>query len=314
MFDGMEYVYEVYKEKSFSKAAKKLYISQPSLSASVKRIERRLNQPLFDRSCKPIRPTACGLEYIKCVEKIIDIEKGFENYINNIEVLRTGTLSLGGSNLFASYLLPPIIKIFQKRYPGVELRMAEADTSALGGMLLNGQLDLVLDNYPFSEQVYVRHMFLSETLLLAVPGEYSVNERIKRYAMSVQEVKQGRHLAEEMPAVPLKELREEPFLFLRSGNDTRGRAERICQNHGVSPRVVLQLDQQVTSYNVTCQGIGVSFVSDTLISQVADDPAVYFYKLADEDAHRNVYFYCKQGKYVTKAMREFLHLANELIL
>ena len=50
MFQGMEYIYTVYKEKSFSKAAKKLFISQPSLSATVKRIEKKIGAPIFDRS------------------------------------------------------------------------------------------------------------------------------------------------------------------------------------------------------------------------------------------------------------------------
>ncbi len=55
MFEGKEYVYEVYKEKSFSKAAKNLYISQPSLSATIKRIENRIGFPIFDRSITPDR-------------------------------------------------------------------------------------------------------------------------------------------------------------------------------------------------------------------------------------------------------------------
>lgn len=53
MFQGMEYVYAVYQAKSFSKAAKELFISQPSLSASVKRIENKIGYPIFDRSTKP---------------------------------------------------------------------------------------------------------------------------------------------------------------------------------------------------------------------------------------------------------------------
>ena len=53
MFQGMEYVYEVYLEKSFSKAAEKLFISQPSLSANVKRVEHHIGYPIFDRSTKP---------------------------------------------------------------------------------------------------------------------------------------------------------------------------------------------------------------------------------------------------------------------
>ena len=57
MFQGMEYIYTVYKEKSFSKAAKKLFISQPSLSATVKRIEKKIGAPVFDRSTKPVSYT-----------------------------------------------------------------------------------------------------------------------------------------------------------------------------------------------------------------------------------------------------------------
>ena len=69
MFQGMEYVYEVYKEKSFSKAAANLFISQPSLSANVKRVENRIGYPIFDRSTKPLGLTECGKEYIRCVEE-----------------------------------------------------------------------------------------------------------------------------------------------------------------------------------------------------------------------------------------------------
>ena len=60
MFQGMEYIYEVYKEKSFSKAAAALFISQPSLSANVKRVENRIGYPIFDRSTKPLQLTEVG--------------------------------------------------------------------------------------------------------------------------------------------------------------------------------------------------------------------------------------------------------------
>ena len=101
MFQGMRYIYEVYKERSFSKAAQNLYISQPSLSAAVKKIENRIGAPLFDRSTSPIRLTDCGREYIRCAEKIMDIQNEFENFINGQNELQTGQLSIGASNLFA---------------------------------------------------------------------------------------------------------------------------------------------------------------------------------------------------------------------
>ena len=81
IFQGMEYIYEVYKEKSFSKAARKLFISQPSLSANVKRIEQKIGYPVFDRSTNPIQLTECGARYIGAVEEIIAVQNSFANYI-----------------------------------------------------------------------------------------------------------------------------------------------------------------------------------------------------------------------------------------
>ena len=94
MFQGMEYVYQVYKDKSFSKAAANLFISQPSLSANVKRVEKKVGFPIFDRSTKPLSLTECGKEYIRCVEEILAVEKGFSQFVYDFDNLETGTLTL----------------------------------------------------------------------------------------------------------------------------------------------------------------------------------------------------------------------------
>ena len=112
MFQGMEYIYEVYKEKSFSKAAAALFISQPSLSANVKRVENRIGYPIFDRSTKPLQLTEVGKHYIQAVEKVMDIENNLENYLLDLGNLKTGTLNVGGSNFFSSWILPPLIADF----------------------------------------------------------------------------------------------------------------------------------------------------------------------------------------------------------
>ena len=94
MFQGMEYVYAVYKAKSFSKAAKELFISQPSLSASIKRIEKKMGYPIFDRSTKPLQLTEYGEAYIRAVEQMMMIKNEFSNYINDLGELKAGCLYL----------------------------------------------------------------------------------------------------------------------------------------------------------------------------------------------------------------------------
>ena len=153
MFQGMEYVYEVYKERSFSRAARNLYISQPSLSASIRRIEARIGAPIFDRSTTPISLTECGEEYIACVKQILSIQNGFENYLSDLNGLKTGHLSLGGSSLFSSYVLPPLISRFTFAYPDVSIHLTEENSANLELLLENGTLDLVMDNSLFQKSL-----------------------------------------------------------------------------------------------------------------------------------------------------------------
>jgi DNA-binding transcriptional LysR family regulator len=305
----MEYVYEVYKEKSFSKAAANLYISQPSLSATIKKIEERIGTPLFDRSTNPIQLTDCGKEYVKCMEKIIDIENGFENYLNNIDELKTGRLAIGGSNFFTSFVLPPLVSKYMQKYPFIQISLMEANTSQLEHQLIAGALDFVIDNYAFNETIYSRHFLNREQLLLAVPRHFSSNESVLQYQLSKDDIVTGRHHREESLCVPLEVFRNDPFIFLRSGNDTRERADKICSNHGFAPHVILKLDQQLSAYNVACYGMGIAFVSDTLIQHSRPDENIVFYKLRDPETVRNVYFYHKQSRYITRAMEEFLKIA-----
>lgn len=109
--------------------------------------------------------------------------------------------------------------------------------------------------------------------------------------------------------VPLGQFKDEPFVLLKQEKTPAGASTRLCQANGFSPRVVLELDQQMTSYHITCAGMGISFISDTLVRHVTPHPDVIYYKLPGEETRRNLYFYWKNGKYISRAMEEFLNLA-----
>lgn len=82
MMNELKYVYEVYQERSFSKAAKKLYITQPALSAMVKKAEMEIGQPIFDRSTIPLTLTDAGRYYIASAKKILFIQKNMTSYFS----------------------------------------------------------------------------------------------------------------------------------------------------------------------------------------------------------------------------------------
>ncbi len=306
MFSNKEYVLEVFKEKSFSKAAKNLYISQPALSSTIKRIETKISAPIFDRSTNPISVTEVGMQYIQSALEIKKIEDNFINSTNDSINILKGEINVGGSNLFSSYILPPMISGFNKTFPHTVFKIHEDSTKNLMSLLLDGELDIVIDNAVIVNNNISSYFYTSETILLAVPKNLPVNDSLSEFQLSFDDVRNNLHTADNFPCVTLDSFKNEQFIFLKHENDTGKKAKLLCRKHGFSPKVIFELDQQVTAYNIACSGMGICFVSDTLIKRLHAPNNIVYYKLGDEETNRNIYFYIKKNKYISPACRKFI--------
>ena len=313
MFVWKKYVYEVYKERSFTKAAQNLYISQPSLSARIKKIEEIIGEPLFDRSTTPLQLTEVGKVYIEAAEEITQIEQRVENYINDLAGLKTGNLAVGASTLFAAYVVPSLITQFNQKFPDVHIQLIEGNTAELEEMLGSNALDFVIDNYHYDSILYNKELYCEENILLAVPKHFAVNEELGMYQLSYKNIKNKNYLNQKYPAVPLGRFADLPFIMLTQGNDTRTRGDRLCRNVGFKPNIVLEFNQQSTAYMASSTQLGATFISDILVSQLPAFENLVYYKLDGEEAKRKVFFYYKTHKYKTRVMDEFIRMMHEQI-
>ena len=307
VFQGMEYVYQVYKEGSFLKASEKLFISQPSISASVHRIEERLGCQLFDRSVKPLQLTECGARYISCVEKIMAIEREFSEYVNDWGGLKRGKLILGGSSLFSSLVLPPLMAAFRQKFPKIQVELVEETTGKLEEMLQRGTVDLVMDYTIPNSDRYESRVVEEDYLILSVPNANPLNRKLKSFWLPLDKI--GTPAQEQVPPVSLDVFRDEAFILLKPENDSRIRADRLCLEEGFLPKVIMECDQQMTAYLVSCSGAGISFASSSMVSRMMPNPAVCYYRLSGECSRRQVRIFRKQGRYITRAMEEFMRVA-----
>lgn len=310
VFQGMEYVYEVYKSGSFRQAADNLYVSQPSISASVRRIEERLGCSIFDRSAKPLKLTQCGEKYIQAVEQIQVMEREFVEFVNDWNGLRRGSLVLGGSSLFSSLVFPPMISRFNRSFPHVQIELVEKTTANLEYFLAKGSIDMIMDyQLPHQEQ-YESIVLDVEHLLLAVPKNNPVNASLKAYRVEPKRIQSGEAAIDSVPAVPLERFRSEAFLLMKTGNDSRRRADELCEAAGFQPKVLLEFDQQMTNYHVSTSGMGLCFASSLLVRLLEPNPDMVYYRVAGEQSKRQVCLFWRQDRYMTKAMEEFRRIAS----
>lgn len=310
MFTNKNYVLTVYQEGSFSNAAKKLYISQPSLSASIKRIEEKIGLPIFDRSTTPISLTEAGKEYVQYALAVEEKEQDFARYISDYANFLTGSVRIGGSSLFSSFMLPGMISDFNKQYPNIKFEIFEDNTKTLLEKLSLGMLDLIIDNAFIDDKTFDATIYTSEALLIAVPKSFAINDELKDYRLTANDVKNGAHY-DTSRAVSLKKFSDYPFILLHAENDTGKRAIQLFKKHHIVPNVAFYLDQQVTAYNISSTGMGISFVSDILIRNMETGTSLFYYRLNDKEIERNIYFYKKNAHYLSNACQKFIEINSK---
>lgn len=304
MFKNKDYVLAVYREGGFTKAAEKLFVSQPSLSSSIKRIEEKISAPIFDRATSPVGLTEVGREYVKYALEIEQKEKDFERYVSDHTSLIKGKIKIGGSSFFSSFVLPALISDFKEKHSKIEFEIFEDSTKNLMYKLNGGELDIVIDNAINKDENITSKIYKSETLLLAVPTRFIDKVKIDKKGFSAQDVKNDLHM--NAVGVSITNFESLPFILLHHENDTGARAEKIFKHGKVTPNVVFTLDQQVTAHNLSSTGLGITFVSDTLVKYSGAEKNLVYYKLADRTINRTVYFYQKKNRYLSLASQKFI--------
>ena len=311
MEQEMEYVYEVYRQRSFSKAAQKLFLSQPALSIAVRKVEKSVRTPLFDRSRQPLELTEAGKLYIEKVKAIRALEDEFTCQISDLSGLKSGKISIGGTQYFTSYVLPPVLVRFADRYPGVRMELTEAGSGKMTEKLLDGTIDLMFHCRKFDPDVLTGHGVFQDHLLLAVPADSSINLRLPGLGLTKEMVVQGAHLLPEYPCVPLAEFADESFLILTPGNNLNERALQLCRAAGFEPRVRLELEQLVTAYRLARHGLGVTFATALLVKESPDADMLY-YKIDSPLATRSFHAILRKNGYISNAIRAFIDVLQEV--
>lgn len=306
-----KYIYQVYCEGSFSKAAQKLFVTQPALSLAIQRVEQQIQMPLFDRSSRPLSLTEAGRAYIENIEKKMSLKQDLQRQLDDIRDRNTGSIRLGGSHYFNAFLLPDILAGFQEAYPGIRISLHEHDAAALAQMLMEKKLDLTFSCYSNFVKDFDHFPAFYDHIVLAVPDTWPINNSLKSYALSAADIVADKHLSEEHPAVSLEWFRDQTFLLLEEGINLRSRCQQMFQEVGVEPIVKMHLSQMVTAYRLAEHQMGATFISDRVIS--IHDQGLCYYKLGHPLADRLFYLLMPKDMYVSYATKTFAAYLRQYI-
>lgn len=304
---NMKYVYQLYLDRSFSKAAEHLYMTQPALSIAIRRVEAELGAELFDRSRHPLELTEAGEAYIATARQIRHLEEELHREVDDLKALGHGTLRFGGTHYINNYILADALADFAGSYPGVQIDLEEGSARRLTGMLRDRELDLTFSCAPEVLEEFDHVPAFSDHILLAVPAA-DVPDGLRECALSAEDILAGRHRSGDVPLLSLDHFRDRDFILLRPGNNLYDRSMKMFEDSGVTPRVRLSLSQLVTAFHLAEKGLGTAFVSDRLVK--APTPGLCYFLPDSPEAERQFHFIFPPRTYTPFAVNEFIRFTK----
>ena len=307
---AQKYAYAVYREESFSKAAKKLFISQPSLSETIKKLEKELGFLIFDRSKTPLKLTPQGMIYMEYLEEAFENEKVMLGRIRSISENPSKEITIGGGSFLSRSVLPLVCGEFLKTYNDVNIKLDFSDSAPYGSMqdrLENDRIDIAL-MYSYNPKQFVGTPLLDEQFFLAFTKDCPGAKFLEHYAIDIDSVIKGNIFSVDKS---LYDVVPEGMHIILSDIYTKDPSlENYINKIPYSRCRVINSRHRGVYYDLMLTGIGSIFVTDMIASIERHRSSNVLFVPIDNKRTLNAVY--KKGRILSKEEIAFLTILSDI--
>ncbi|MBU0567285.1 LysR family transcriptional regulator [bacterium] len=276
------------KEKSFSKTAKLLCLTQPAVSHQIQVLEEYLEARLFERKKGKVSLTGSGEILLKYSEQILNLYERAEKEIADLTEVSKGRLRIGASTTIGQYLVPRIIGEFKERFGGIEIFLINANTQEIAAKLLADSIDLGLVEGPVeNKDISVERFIEDELVLIASPKHsWAAKEKIEK-----------------------AELLQESFIMREEGSGTRKVIKERLKAAGISSsklKIKMELGNSESIKAAVEANLGVAIISKWTLLKEKKLNTLRSYSLDGVNLMRHFSIIINKKRFKTKPMEEFL--------
>ncbi|MBR6106791.1 MAG: LysR family transcriptional regulator [Oscillospiraceae bacterium] len=308
----LTYVLAVAECRSISKAAEKLYVTQPSLSQYIHSIEKQLGVQLFDRSVTPLCLTDAGRLYADWARKLLAMEESMNNSLADLMGLEAGSVRIGASSFRVRCLLARSIAAFHAKYPKIHLIIQEAEMKQLRDMLTAGEIDFAIGSGDFDAKQFHVETLADERLYLAAAPGSPLTAQLPPPLSAADITGASLNFLRQQP-VDLSVVAEEPFVAANAGEYDRGTLNAVCQACGFSPKIAYSVRTIETVFSFVCADMGIALLPDSLIYYGNFRLHPNYYPLPDEIAVNPISLISRKNAYMAKAASAYALLLRQLV-
>ena len=287
----------IVQEGSITAASKKLFVSQPALSQTIRQVEEELGAPIFTRDTRHIELTHVGKLYIESVRQIQMIDQSLHARVSDSKDEVVGTFRLGISVQRGLQLLPLVIPEFISMYPLVRIQLREEGSGMLERRVLEGQCDLG----------FVTTASKRDQLTYALIE----NEQLMLVAATMTEL--ARRFPDGTP-VDIAEAQHENFVSMTEGHSVRAIQDKLFEKYGLSPQILLETHNMEAAKRIAARANAVFLVPSAYVSDTIEDrELMHIYPITNAEFAHHFYVCYRKGKHLPRYELDFVRLVCSVL-
>lgn len=242
----LRYLLTIAEYGNITKAAQELFISQPSLSESLSKVEQEFGRPIFHRDRNGLTPTDFGQKYLDTAGKILELYRQMNLDLDEYRQMRRGTLNFGIPFNLGAYVLPRILPQFCQIYPEITVHFKENNSTELDKLMLSGKLDFSIMHYETPDPTITYEPLADDPFYLVMPIAMTQKYYFPDYR--------------ELSIYDLRSLADEPFLMIASRQKLRQIIDAILNQLNIRPNIRFTTKNMETAKRLAAAGMGITFL------------------------------------------------------
>lgn len=293
----LEAFVQVAEGGSFSKAAKELFLTQPTISSHISSLERELNARLFVRNTKEVSLSEDGIKLYKYAKQMLDLQREIEVTFGMDEEGESHAVTIAASTIPAQYLLPEVLTRFSERYPQEQIRIQETDSSKVVMQIVDHRVDIGFTGTVLEKKHCKYIPFYKDELVIITPNT-------PRY----QELAQGNK-------EDISWIKKEHVIMREEGSGTRKEAELQLKGAGVKFAgldIIASIENQETIKKSVRQGMGISVLSKLATADEVANGEILAFPIPNSDEGRDINLVYNKNYQMTRSAERFIKVVKEV--
>ncbi|MEK4485072.1 LysR family transcriptional regulator [Psychrobacillus sp. FSL H8-0484] len=277
---------EVANQRSFTKATEYSYLSQPSLSKAVKKLEEELHVKLFDRSTRHLELTDAGKIVYRQGKQALNLLNELPNLLNELIEIDTGEIKIGIPPLIGTLFFPNIARTFHDQYPNVKLELVELGAKLIEQLVEESKIDVGLIVLPIDELEFNVYPFINDEFVLYINQDHPLANRT---------------------SIALSELKDEQFIIFTKDFALHDFIINTCKEAGFTPTISYKSSQWDLILELVASNLGITLLPKSIFEK-QNNPIIKTISLQKPSLLWQLAIVTKKDAYQSFALRKFLQM------